>query len=133
MHAGRCVPVLHAHAHRLLGARALHPRQDCAAGVEGGTGLAGRISARLTVAEGRRFGLTVGAAFLALAGLAWWRGRVLTFDVAVGVGLALVIAALVVPARLGLFYRLWMGLAAVMSKVTTPIFMGIVYFVVVTP
>ena len=95
--------------------------------------MATRIPARLSAAEGRRFGLTVGAAFLALAGLAWWRGRVLTFDVAVGVGLALVIAALVVPARLGLFYRLWMGLAAMMSKVTTPIFMGIVYFVVVTP
>ncbi len=57
----------------------------------------------------------------------------LTVDVAVGIGLALVITGLVVPARLGLIYRLWMGLAAVMSKVTTPIFMGIVYFVVVTP
>jgi hypothetical protein len=65
--------------------------------------------------------------------LAWWRGRLLTAGVATGVGLALVIAALVVPARLGPIYRLWMGLAAAMSKVTTPVFMGIIYFAVVTP
>src|SRR5438093_8943046 len=108
MHAGRCVPVLHAHAHRLLGARALHPRQDCAAGVEGGTGLAGRISARLTVAEGRRFGLTVGAAFLALAGLAWWRGRAhagITFAV---IGGLLILGGLLLPAHLGPVFRAWM-------------------------
>jgi Saxitoxin biosynthesis operon protein SxtJ len=95
--------------------------------------LATRVPARLSAAEGRRFGLTVGGAFVVLGGLAWWRGRLLTAGVATGVGLALVIAALVVPARLGPIYRLWMGLAAAMSKVTTPVFMGIIYFAVVTP
>ncbi|HEV8305294.1 MAG TPA: SxtJ family membrane protein [Gemmatimonadales bacterium] len=95
--------------------------------------MATRVPARLSAAEGRRFGLTVGGAFVVLGGLAWWRGRLLTAGVATGVGLALVIAALVVPARLGPIYRLWMGLAAAMSKVTTPVFMGIIYFAVVTP
>ncbi len=37
------------------------------------------------------------------------------------------------PGRLGPVYRRWMGLAMLLSKVTTPIFMGIVYFFVVTP
>jgi len=58
---------------------------------------------------------------------------VLVAGVAIGVGLALVIAALVVPARLGPINRAWMGLAAAMSKITTPVFMGIVYFAVLTP
>jgi hypothetical protein len=57
----------------------------------------------------------------------------LVAGVAGGVGLALVIAALVVPARLGPIQRAWMGLAAAMSRITTPVFMGVVYFVVVTP
>jgi hypothetical protein len=65
--------------------------------------------------------------------VAWWRGHEITAAVAVGVAVALLLAGLLVPARLGPIYRLWMGLAAVMSKVTTPVFLGIVYFVVVTP
>lgn len=95
--------------------------------------MAARVPARLSAAEGRRFGLTVGIAFAVLGGLAWWRGRLLVAGVAGGVGLALVIAALVVPARLGPIQRAWMGLAAAMSRITTPVFMGVVYFVVVTP
>ncbi len=99
----------------------------------GERGLAARVPARLSATEGRRFGLTVGIAFAVLGGVAWWRGRVLVTGVALGVGLVLLIAALVVPARLGPIHRAWMGLAAAMSKITTPVFMGIVYFAVLTP
>jgi len=95
--------------------------------------LAARVPARLSAADGRRFGLTVGIAFAVLGGVAWWRGRVLVTGVALGIGLFLLIAALVVPARLGPVHRAWMGLATAMSKITTPVFMGIVYFAVVTP
>ncbi|HYU08063.1 MAG TPA: SxtJ family membrane protein [Gemmatimonadales bacterium] len=87
----------------------------------------------MSAAEGRRFGLTVGIAFAVLGGMAWWRGRVLVTAIALGVGLALLTAALVLPARLGPIHRAWMGLAAAMSKITTPIFMGVVYFAVLTP
>jgi hypothetical protein len=48
-------------------------------------------------------------------------------------GGALVIAGLLVPTALGPVNRAWMGLAHLLSKVTTPIFMGVVYFVVLTP
>ena len=37
------------------------------------------------------------------------------------------------PGKLGPVYRGWMRMALAISKVTTPIFMGIVYFVVLTP
>jgi hypothetical protein len=36
---------------------------------------AGRSVKRLTAAQGRRFGLTVGAAFLVIAAIVWWRER----------------------------------------------------------
>ncbi len=101
--------------------------------MEGEQRLAERIPARLTVTEGRKFGLTVGLAFLALASIAWWRGRVpaeLTFG---GLGTLLVLGGLVVPTRLGPVSRAWMGLAQLISKVTTPVFLGIVFYVVLTP
>ena len=91
------------------------------------------VPARLTPREGRKFAFTVGVAFLALAGLMWWRGRmpgILVFGVLGGV---LLLAGLIVPGHLGPVYRAWMGLAQLLSKVTTPIFMSVVYFVVITP
>jgi hypothetical protein len=86
-----------------------------------------------TAAEGRRFGLAVGGAFLVLAGILWWRDRELARNVTAGLGALLVLAGLVVPAHLGPVHRAWMKLALAISKVTTPIFMGIIFFVVITP
>lgn len=40
---------------------------------------------------------------------------------------------LLVPARLGPLYRAWMRLALAISRVTTPIFMALVFFLVLTP
>lgn len=91
------------------------------------------VPTRLTAAEGRKFGLTVGLAFLALGGVALWRGRHRTSTVLLALGGILVLAALVVPTALGPVERAWMALAHLISKVTTPIFMGVVYFVVITP
>jgi saxitoxin biosynthesis operon SxtJ-like protein len=91
------------------------------------------IPARLTPGEGRKFGLTVGGAFLALAGLLWWRGRVVGALVCAVLGGVLVLAGLIVPARLGTVHRAWMGFGRLMSRVTTPLFMGIVYFLILTP
>ena len=102
--------------------------------MEGDAELEAGIPARLTAAQGRKFGLTVGLAFLALAALVYfWRHRVVTGEVLGAVGALLVLAALLVPTRLGPLERAWMGLAKLISKVTTPVFMGAVFFVVVTP
>jgi len=43
------------------------------------------------------------------------------------------LAGLVIPGQLGPVNRAWMGLAEAISKVTTPIFMGVVYFLIITP
>ena len=91
------------------------------------------IPARLTPGEARRFGLVVGAAFLVLAALVWWRGRPLTSQVFGALGAALILFGIILPRALVPVHRAWMGLALAISKVTTPIFLGAVYFLIITP
>ena len=92
------------------------------------------IPARLTAAQGRRFGLTVGAAFAVFAGIAWWRGHPTTFTVlgALG-GTAGPRRARHPDACSVRSSAAWMALAHAISKVTTPIVMGVMYLVVLTP
>jgi hypothetical protein len=91
------------------------------------------IPARLKVVEARKFGLAVGAVFLGLAGLLWWRGRASSPLVFGALGIALILLGALIPAALVPVRRMWMGIAEGISKVTTPIFMGIVYFGILTP
>jgi len=90
-------------------------------------------STEFTASDGRRFAFPVGTAFLLLAGILWWRDRLTLAGIGAGLAGLLFVAGLVLPARLGPVYRGWMRMALAISKVTTPIFMGVVYFVVLTP
>ena len=90
-------------------------------------------SGRLTAAEGRRFGLTVGGAFLVLAAITWWRAHPRAMMVFGSLGGVLSLAGLVVPTYLGPVERAWMKLAHIISKVTTPIVMGVMYLGVLFP
>lgn len=92
-----------------------------------------RISAGLAAQEGRKFGRTVGIALTVLGGILFWRERLLLSLVFWAVGAVLIFAAIVAPAKLKPVERVWMGMAHRISRVTTPIVMGIVYFLVVTP
>jgi len=89
--------------------------------------------ARLSAAEGRRFALTVGGALLVLGAAAWWRGHPRLAVVIGGAGALLALAGLTAPAHLGPVYRGWMRAAERMSRVTTPVLLGLVYFLVLTP
>ncbi len=102
--------------------------------MEGRRRLAKRVSTGLTAAaQGRRFGLTVGLAFAALDALLWWRDKPTLAIIVAALAGFLVLGGLVAPARLEPVERLWMGFARRISKITTPILMGVVYFLVITP
>ncbi len=45
----------------------------------------------------------------------------------------LMVAALAIPTRLGPLQRGWMALAHAISRVTTPIVLGVIYFLLLTP
>lgn len=101
--------------------------------MEGNRRVATGIPAGLTVAQGRRFGLTVGAAFLALAAVIWWRDHLRTAAVFGALGGTLSLAGLLIPQHLGPVERGWMRGAHAISKVTTPVVMGVMYLLVLTP
>jgi hypothetical protein len=89
--------------------------------------------ARLTPREGRKFAFTLAAAFGVLAGVSWWRESPRALLVFAVVAAAFALGGLVAPGNLGPVYRAWMGFAQALSRVSTPIFMGLVYFLVITP
>ena len=95
--------------------------------------MAAGVPARLTAAEGRKFGLSVGSAFMVLGGIAAWRHRTTSEAVLYTLGSALILAGILAPTHLGPVQRAWMALAHRLSKITTPVFMGVVYYVVMTP
>lgn len=88
---------------------------------------------RYSASQGRRFALTVAGAFAVLAAISFWRGRLIVPGVLGGMAIALLLAGLIVPSRLEPIERAWMSLGHALSKVTTPVFMAIVYFLVLTP
>lgn len=95
--------------------------------------MAERVPAGLTAAQGRKFAFTVGGAFVVLAAIVWWREHPTLLKVFGGLGGAFLLGGIVAPSKMGPVERAWMGLAHLISKVTTPIFMGVIYFVVITP
>ena len=95
--------------------------------------MARHAPARLSAAEGRRFGVTVGIALLALGVLLWWRDHAVASAVVASLGVLLLLGGVFIPAQLGPVHALWMGFALALSRVTTPVLMAIVYFIVITP
>jgi hypothetical protein len=92
-----------------------------------------RVPARLSRAAGRRFGITVGLAFLGLALLFWWRGHGLPSTVTGVLAALFVMGGVLLPGHMGPVYRVWMRMGLALSRVTTPVFMGAIFFVVIMP
>jgi len=65
--------------------------------------------------------------------LLWRRTHLTAAYVAATLAVALIVGGLAVPAQLGPVYRAWMALAKAISKVTTPVFMSVIFFLVLTP
>jgi hypothetical protein len=82
----------------------------------------------------REFGLLVGGVFTALGGWLCYRGKLGVLPVIfLGLGIGLMVLGALSPVALVLPNRAWMGLAEVLSSITTPIILAIVFFGLVTP
>jgi hypothetical protein len=91
------------------------------------------VSTRLSAAEGKKFATTVGAAFILFSLVSWARGHRTVAEALGCVGIALALAGLCIPTRLTPVWRAWMGAARAISTVTTPVAMGLIYFIGFVP
>lgn len=82
----------------------------------------------------REFGLVTGAILMALFGLffPWLLGRAVPLWPWL-VGTVLFAWSFAAPMSLNPLYRQWMKLGLLMSRITTPVILGVVFFLVLTP
>lgn len=83
--------------------------------------------------EGRVFALTLTGGFLFVALIAFWRNVDGVAVVAGSIAAISLLAAALIPGRLGPAKRAWMKLGEAIGRVTTPVILAIVYYGVVTP
>lgn len=83
-------------------------------------------------ASDRSFGLVFAAAFLAVALFPLVHGREARWW-AVGLSLAFLAVGLMRPALLAPLNRLWFRFGVLLGRVTNPLVMGVVFFLVITP
>lgn len=91
------------------------------------------LDARRKAREGRVFALTLTGGFLFLAAVGLWRGADILLALSLAMAVISLLAALLVPGRLTRVNRAWMKLGEAMGRVTTPVLMAVVYYLVVTP
>ena len=88
----------------------------------------------ISTSELRKFGLVVGTAFVGLAAIAFVRHKPgVMMGVLAAAGGALVLFGVAAPSALRPVHRAWVRLSLALSSVTTPLFMGALYFLVLTP
>lgn len=81
----------------------------------------------------RKFGVTVGLAFLVLGTLSAYRGHVVPPRVLWSAGAVLLAGGVLAPARLAGVHRRWMAFAEALGWINTRILLGALFFLVVTP
>ena len=91
------------------------------------------LDTRRRTREGRVFALTLTGGFLFLAGVGLWRDADILVRASLALAVTFLLTALLVPGRLGPVNRAWMKLGEAMGRVTTPVLMAVVYYLVVTP
>lgn len=80
----------------------------------------------------RAFGLVFAVVFLVIAGWPMIHGEAVRWwSVGISAGFALV--AFIKPALLAALNRLWMKLGILMGKIVSPIALGILFYLVITP
>jgi len=80
----------------------------------------------------RTFGLTFAAVFVALPLVLWWRRGALSVW-PFGIAAAFLLVAVLRPTMLGPLNQRWTRFGLLLARVTNPLVMGLVFYVVVTP
>lgn len=90
-------------------------------------------SPRLSAAAGRRFAFTLALGFGVLALIFLWRDRQVLVRAAALLAVLLALAGLTIPRHLGPVERAWAALGMALGRITAPLFIGVVYWLIITP
>ena len=83
--------------------------------------------------DNRAFALTLAAGFVVLGLIALYRERRAAAVILLVLSAALVLSGFLIPSRLGRVRKIWMGIGELIGRVTTPVLMGVLYYLVITP
>jgi hypothetical protein len=75
----------------------------------------------------------VGAAWIVIAGLAYWRGYVRVAEVTAGLGVVLVVAGLLLPTWLKIPNRLWLKFSHALGWFNTRLILSLMFILVFVP
>jgi hypothetical protein len=81
----------------------------------------------------RKFGWFFSAVFSAVTVYAYWRGWSTVSLVTLTAAILFAIATLLSPQLLAPLNRLWYGLGMLLGKIMSPIVLGLIFFVLITP
>jgi hypothetical protein len=85
------------------------------------------------VREGRVFALTLAGGFLFVAAVGVWRDARRLEVISLAIAFVSVLAALLVPGRLTPVMKAWMKLGELIGRVTTPVLLAAIYYLIFTP
>lgn len=81
----------------------------------------------------RKFGFFFSAVFALAAAYFWYRGNGTFLNIFGGLLGATFLTTLIRPAFLLPFNKLWMGLGYLIGRVVSPIVLGVIFFILMTP
>ncbi len=90
-------------------------------------------ASNVTDEQARKTALVVAAVLVAIAAWNLYRGRMTVVAVTGGVGVALVLTGLLIPALARRFHVFWMKVAAVLGYVNSRVLLTLMYYLVFTP
>lgn len=90
-------------------------------------------AARVTNAQARKTALVVAGVLVAVAAWNFYRGRMTTVAIAGGIGVALLLMGLLLPAMARRFHVFWMQVASVLGWVNSRILLSLMYYGVFMP
>ena len=91
------------------------------------------LDARRTAREGRVFALTLAGGFLFVAAVGVWRDANRLVVISLTIAFVSVLAALLIPGRLAPVRKAWMKLGELVGRVTTPVLLAAIYYLIFTP
>lgn len=91
------------------------------------------VSAPPTLPTNRKFGWFFAAVFAAFGGYAYWKAWGGVFAAALILSALFAAVTLVAPQLLSPLNRIWYGLGLLLGKIVSPIVLGVIFFVLITP